>query len=231
MIIRINNKAKYKHIYFVCGGKRYLLTDKTLEISTTCSTVKAVVEILDRSTVVPNLIDLCCGILDSESVLCKIKSSYVFEMESNMDCCTLIVEDVVSEPVDNIIFESVYVNSMNATIKTLDYKISNMRSIKNKHTFIQLFFLSSLPITFLLLLLCVFDFSFVLIIAILLDIVFLVLPSLKRIKLFNSVFNEENAKKLLLDSEMKLINGQNEEVENITKTEKLLFKIFDKIFK
>ena len=49
--------------------------------------------------------------------------------------------------------------------------------------------------------------------------------------MFNSVFNEENAKRILLDSEKKLINGQNEEVENITKTEKLLFKIFDKIFK
>lgn len=233
MIINITNNSGYKNIYLCYDGITYNLSDNHIvDIETNKTNMaRLLIDIRDKNNVYPNLIDLFFGIFNPENSICKIKCSYVCEIESTNERCSLIVNDLASDNDNGIIYESVFIDSENANIKTIDYKLSDIESTKKRHNFLQLFVLSSLPLTLLLIILCIINFSWSLISIILLDVLLLVFPAIRKIKRFNEVCTDVNARNILLNSELKQRNNISKLDKEEKITERVLFKLFDKIFK
>lgn len=233
MKINIINNSSYKHAYLFYDGKSYNLSDNHIfDVETNkIDTARFLIDIRDKNNVYPNLVDLFFGILDPENPICKIKCSYVFDVESTLEYCSIIINDLISSNDNGIIYESVFIYSENANIKTIDYKLGDVESTKKRYIFLQLFVLSSLPLTLFLIILCIINFSWGLISIVLLDILLLVFPAIKKIKQFNETCTDINARNILLNSELKQKNDISQLCKEETKTEKFLFKLFDKIFK
>lgn len=233
MKIKITNNSSYKHAYLISEGRSYNLSDNHIvEVdSNKKDIVRLLIDIRDKNNVYPNLIDLFFGILNPENSICKIKCSYVCNIVSSFECCSIIIDDLISSNDNNVIYESVFIDSKNAGIQTVDYKLNDIESTKKRHTILQLFVLSSLPLTLFLIFLCIVNFSWDLILIVLLDILLLVFPAIRKIKQFNKVCTDANARNALLNSELRQRNGISQFDKEETKTEKFLFKLFDRFFK
>lgn len=233
MKIKITNNSDYKYAYLIYEGKSYDLSDNHIvEIENdTKNKVRLLIDIRDKNNVYPNLIDLFFGILNPENSICKIKCSYVCDIVSAFECCSIIIDDLISSNDNNIIYESVFIDSKNSSIQTVDYKLSDIESTKKRYTILQLFGLSSLPLTLFLIILCIANFSWGLISIVLLDILLLVFPGIRKIKQFNEVCTDTNARNVLLNAEFRRRNDISQLDKEETKAEKFLFKLFDRIFK
>lgn len=190
-------------------GKDYNITDNRfieIEVQQTDS-VELLIDIRDENTIHLSFLDFILRLLDSDSSVSRLKCSYGFDVATTSDCCNITVNDLISDGENNIRFESVAAYSENAVIKSSDYILSDIKSIKTKHTLLQMLVLSALPLTLISIILCLIKFSWGLLLASLLLIIFAVIPSLKRIKSFNEECTAENARKALLNAELRQKKG------------------------
>ena len=210
MMINITNNTMYRNINLCYNGMYYNLSkNRVINIATNnINKARLLIEIKDKDNVYPDFIDLFCGILNPENTTCIIKCSYICEVESNLEYCNIIISDLFSNNEVGIVYRSVIINSENAIIKTIDYKLGDIQATKKRYVKLHLFLLSSLPLILLLLLLCIIDFSWSLIGVILLDVFLFVIPSIRKIKWFNRECNEMNARTILLNSEIKQRTGR-----------------------
>ncbi len=233
MKIEVINNSSYKQIRLQCEGKSYNLLDNCVfQIEPLVKeSLRISIDICEKNNVYPNFIDLFFGVVNPENSICRLKCSYVCDIIPKSDNFSIIINDLISSHKENVIYESVFIDSENAIIQTIDYKLSNVESTKKRHAFLQIFIMSSLPLTLFLVVLCIINFSWGLLAIIILDVLWLVIPGIRKIKYFDKLCTNENARDVLLDIEFKQRNGMLYLLENETKTDKILFKIFDKIFK
>ncbi len=231
MKIHILNNSSYSNIFLYCEGKEYnLLENGFTDVNTINNYASLSFIINDKNTVYPNLTDLLCGIINPYSLACNLKCNYTCNILCSENICNVCVTDIMAQE-DNIVFESIFLSSPNAKIESTNYKLTNVSSVIKKHTMLQLLLFSALPITLLLIAFCLKNFSWSLFELIIVDLLILVFPGIKRIKQFNDSCNDTLAKELLSIIEFKKRNDTLEDSQTETKIERFVFKIFDKLFK
>lgn len=233
MIINIKNNSGYKNALLTCNGRTYNISDnRSLQIESCDNTpVTMSVDIGDKNCVLPNFLDFLSGFFSPrDSSVCVIRCSYVFEVMPLSERCDVVIDNFTSgNQGDNIVYDSVFADSENASVRPLSYRMNDIKSVKKKHTLLQLFVMSTLPLAVFLIIMCIIKFSWFLSSVTAFDILFFVLPGLRKIKRFNDNCTDENAQKALMNAEYRRRNGGLPAEEN-TKIGKFLSKIFGGLF-
>lgn len=234
MVINITNNSSYKSVCLIYNGRTYNISDnRFMQVeSYDNGASRLLIDIGDKNYVLPNFLDFLLGFFSPwDPSVCVIRCSYLFNVMPTSECCDIVLDNLTSgNHGDNIIYESIFADSKNASIQPLSYQLSDIKLVKKKHTLFQLLVMSTLPLTIVLIVMCIIKFSWDLLFLILFDILFFVIPGLRIIKRFNENCNDENAQNDLLDAEYRQRNG-GLPVEEKTKIGRFLSNLFGRIFK
>lgn len=232
MTIKVHNNTKFKKLYILCEGNEYKLSGvQYVEIETQNSTAKVLIDVRDENKVYLDIIDMFFGIFIPEHSICKINCSYAFDLVSNYDHCDITINDLNSVCDNNIVFRSASVEVEDSAKRNIDYILSNIESVKKKHTLLQVFVLSAFPLILIAAIMCIVDFSLSTFALLLFCLLAFLSPAIKRIKQFNNFCTEENARTELLRAELDKNSGIKRLNKKETKWDKFMSNLFERIFK